>query len=195
MSRELGWIVLPLSVYSSNALSHVEVGTCSSILISQMVKMAKGERWKMDRVDWVLLVFPFLPLADLLSTLFSLSLGGEEVGILARSVLASYGFPGLGMLAICTSIIFLCLIRIITYIKEFYISDMRFRGIGYTLSIPIFWFFMLEGVYVSTVALNFLAPFDHFLTQSIALRGVIAGAYFVSVVLLTKSHLNRLPRR
>jgi hypothetical protein len=167
----------------------------NSVLISQISQISRGELWEMDRIDWILLVFPFLPVADLLSTVFSLSLGGEEVGILARSVLASYGFPGLGILAVCASIIFLSLVRIIAYIKKFYVSDRRFRGIGYTLSIPIYWLFMLEGVYVSTVALNFIAPFDSLLTRSIALRGVIAGACFVGLVLATRLNLVRLLHR
>src|SRR3990170_2785770 len=57
----------------------------------------------MDRVDKALLILPLLPLFDLVSTLFSLSLGGSEVGFLARPILQQYGHIGLVFLAVSAS--------------------------------------------------------------------------------------------
>jgi len=60
----------------------------------------------LDRIDKVLLILPILPALDLLSTLFSLGFGGEEIGVLARPVLEKYGPYGLVVLAASASFIF-----------------------------------------------------------------------------------------
>lgn len=148
----------------------------------------------MDRIDKVLLILPFLPVADLLSTLFSLSLGGQEVGILARPILEHYGSTGLVFLATFASAIFLFFMEVVIYIKKMFINEFRFKWMWYVLAVPIFWFFVLEGVYVSTVVMNVLAPFSPLLTQASLLRVIIAGGYFAGVVALTVSQMKRLPR-
>jgi len=148
----------------------------------------------LDRIDKVLLILPFLPVADLLSTLFSLSLGGQEVGILARPILEHYGSTGLVFLATFASAIFLFFMEVVIYIKKMFINEFRFKWMWYVLAVPIFWFFVLEGVYVSTVVMNVLAPFSPLLTQASLLRVIIAGGYFAGVVALTVSQMKRLPR-
>jgi len=148
----------------------------------------------LDRIDKVLLILPILPAADLLSTLFSLSLGGQEVGILARPILEQYGPNGLVMLATFASTLFLVFMEVVIYIKKLFINEFRFRWMWYFLVVPIYWFFVLEGVYVSTVIMNVLAPFSPLIIQTNVLRGVIAGAYFAGVAALTMSQMKRLPR-
>ena len=148
----------------------------------------------MDRIDKVLLVLPFLPVADLLSTLFSLSLGGQEVGILARPILEHYGPAGLVFLAILASAIFLVFMEVVIYIKKLFINEFRFKSMWYVLAVPIFWFFVLEGVYISTVIMNVLVPFSPLIIQTDVLRAVTAGAYFAGVASFTMSQMKRLPR-
>jgi len=148
----------------------------------------------MDRVEKVLLVLPLLPAADLLSTLYSLSFGGEEVGILARPILEQYGSYGLVMLAASASIIFLVSMEVVIYIKNLFVNELRFRWMWYVLVIPIYWFFVLEGVYVSTVIMNFLVPLSPLLTQAVTLRVFLVGAYFLCVSTLTMSQMRQLPR-
>ena len=148
----------------------------------------------MDRIDKVLLVLPFLPVADLLSTLFSLSLGGQEVGILARPILEHYGSSGLVFLAVFASAVFLVFMEVVIYIKKLFINEFRFKWMWYVLAVPIFWFFVLEGVYVSTVIMNVLVPFSPLIIQTNVLRAVTAAAYFVGVSSFTMSQMKRLPR-
>lgn len=147
----------------------------------------------MDRVDKILLVLPFLPVADLLSTLFSLTRGAQEVGILARPILELYGSYGLIMLAASASIVFFVLMRIVLYIKKLFVSEFKFRWMWYVLAIPIYWFFVLEGVYLSTVVMNFLIALIPLLTQTIILRALIVCAYFFFVSALTMSQIKQLP--
>jgi len=154
--------------------------------------MFLGEKGRMDRIDKVLLILPLLPAADLLSTLFSLSLGGEEVGILARPILEYYGTFGLFMLAITASIIFLVSMEAVIYIRRLFINEWNFRWTQYVVVIPIYWFFILEGVYVSTVIMNFLVPLSPLLTQTILLKAVLVCSYFVCVSALTMPQMRQL---
>jgi len=149
----------------------------------------------MDRVDKVLLVLPLLPALDLLSTLFSLSLGGgEEVGILARPMLENYGAYGLVMLAALASIMFLISMRVVIYIKKLFSGEgWKFRWMWYVLAIPVYWFFVLEGVYVSTVVMNFLVPLSSVLAQTILLRAVVVCTYFACVCAFTMPQMKQLP--
>lgn len=148
----------------------------------------------MDKIDKVLLVLPFLPLTDLLSTLFSLSLGGQEVGILARPILEHFGPTGLVFLAVFASAVFLVFMEVVIYIKKLFVNEFRFKWMWYVLAVPIFWFFVLEGVYISTVAMNVLAPLAPLLAQTLTLRVIITGAYFLFVNALTLPHMKRLRR-
>jgi len=146
-----------------------------------------------DRIDKVLLVLPFLPAADLLSTLFSLSLGGEEVGILARPILEQYGSSGLVLLAASASIMFLFFMKIVIHIKKLFIKELRFKWMWYVLTVPIYWFFVLEGVYVSTVVMNFLVPLNFSFSEAFVFRALLLGTYFACVTWLTKPKISQLP--
>jgi len=148
----------------------------------------------LDRIDKVLLILPLLPVADLLSTLFSLTFGGVEVGIVARPVLEHYGAYGLVMLAASASIMFLFFMQVVTYIKKLFIKEFRFRLMWFILAIPIYWFFLLEGVYVSTVVLNFIVPLSLSLTETTILKALLLCAYFVCVSWLTKPEIRQLPK-
>lgn len=147
----------------------------------------------MDRIDKALLILPFLPVADLLSTLFSLRLGGEEVGVLARPILQNYGSYGLVVLAASASIIFVACMEVVIYIKKLFVKEWKFRWTWYILTIQIHWLFMLEAVYVSTVILNFLAPLSFLLTQTIILRAILVLTYFACISALTVPQMRQLP--
>jgi len=149
---------------------------------------------KVDRIDKVLLILPLLPIADLWSTMFGLSFGGEEVGILARPFLENYGAYGLVMLAASASIMFLVFMHVVIYIKKLFVEELRFRGMWHILAVPLYWIFLLEAVYASTVVLNFLVPLALPITETIILRVVFVGAYFACVSALTKHQIRQLPR-
>lgn len=148
----------------------------------------------MDKIDKALLIMPLLPIADLLSTLFSLSFSGsEEIGILARPILQNYGTYGLVMLATAASIIFLASMKVIIYIKKLFIKEWKLKWMRYVLTIHIYWFFILEAVYVSTVIMNFLNPLYPLLTQTIILRVFLVCTYFACVSALTMPQIRQLP--
>jgi hypothetical protein len=147
----------------------------------------------LDRVDKALLVLPLLPAADLLSTLFSLQYGGEEIGILARPVLEQYGAYGLIPLAVSASAIFLVFMQVVIRIKKLFVEELKVRWTGWILTVPIYWLFMLQGVYVSTVIMNLLVPFSSVLTETIVMRIAVACAYFACISVLTRPQMRQLP--
>lgn len=148
----------------------------------------------MDRVDKVLLLLPLLPLMDLVSTLFSLRFRGEEIGILARPILEQHGTSGLVVLGATASLLFLAFMSVVIRIKRTFVNGWRIRWMWYVLVVPIYWFFVLEGIYVSTVVMNFLVPVAPVLTQGVALRVVFVAAYFGGVSVLTLPQIKGLPR-
>jgi hypothetical protein len=137
---------------------------------------------------------PLLPLMDLASTLFSLSFGGEEIGVLARPILQQYGPSGLVVLAAIASVLFLAFMGVVIRIKRTFVSGWKVRWMWCFLVVPIYWFFVLQGVYVSTVVMNLLVPFLPLLTQVVVLRVAFVGVYLVAVSMLTMRQMKQLPR-
>jgi len=108
-------------------------------------------------------------------------------------MLEHYGEYGLVMLATSASIIFLVFMEVVMYIKKLFINELRFKWMWYFLVVPIYWFFMLEGVYVSTVIMNILVPLSPLLTQTLIFRAMIVGTYFACVSTLTMTKMKQLP--
>lgn len=135
----------------------------------------------MDRVDKVLLVLPILPAFDLLSTLFSLGRGGQEVGVLARPVLEQYGVYGLFSLAASASVVFLVFMYAVIRLRRQLMEQWRFKWTRWIVMIPVFWMFVLQGVYVSTVVMNLMVPIAPTLSQMFTLRIGLVGVYFLGV--------------
>ena len=149
----------------------------------------------MDRVDKVLLVLPLLPVADLLSTLFALGRGGQEVGILARLVLEQCGAHALVPLAASASAIFLVFMLVVVHVKRLFVEEWRVKWTRRVLLIPVYWLFILQGVYVSTVVMNLLVPLSPALAQVFVLRVALVGLYFAGVSMFTIPHMRQLPNQ
>jgi len=61
------------------------------------------------------------------------------------------------------------------------------------LLIPVYWLFILQGVYVSTVIMNLLVPLSPTLAQMFMLRIALVGLYFVGVSMFTIPQMWQLP--
>ena len=146
----------------------------------------------MDKVDKALLVLPILPAADLLSTLLSLRYSGQEVGILARPVLEQYGVYGLIPLAVSASAIFLVFMQVVIGIKKLFVERWKVKWTRCILTVSIYWLFMLQGVYVSTVIMNLLVSVSPILAQVNVLRAGVVIAYFACVSMFTTPVVKQL---
>jgi hypothetical protein len=146
----------------------------------------------MDKIDKVLLILPLLPIADLLSTLFSINFGGEEVGLLARPVFQNYGVLGLVMLATSASVTFLVFMGTVIRIKKLFITKLQLKWMGQVLTIPIYWLFLLQALYVSTVVMNVLVSLAFPVAQTLMLRILLGSIYFASISAVTKPQMKQL---
>lgn len=109
-------------------------------------------------------------------------------------MLLQHGPPALFVLAATASVLFLVFMGIVIRIKRTYMNSWKVGRMWCALVIPIYWFFVLEGVYVSTVVMNFLVPFFPLLTQIVVVRAAIVGVYFVGIGTLTMRQMKQLPR-
>jgi len=109
-------------------------------------------------------------------------------------MLETYGPSGLVALAVLASLTFFVFMQVVIYVKRMVVDELRFKGMHSVLAIPIYWFFLLEGVYVSTVILNFLVPFSPSLTQALSFRAIIVGMYFTGISVLNKTQMKQFPR-
>jgi hypothetical protein len=57
----------------------------------------------------------------------------------------------------------------------------------------VYWFFLLQAFYVSTVVSNFIVPIAPLLTETLLFRALPALAYFIGIIALTKQQINQLP--
>ena len=59
-------------------------------ILARYVEQERRNTLESDRIDKVLFILPFIPLVDAASTLFLLTFGGKESGILAEPVYERY---------------------------------------------------------------------------------------------------------
>jgi hypothetical protein len=107
--------------------------------------------------------------------------------------LEQYGAYGLIPLAVSASAIFLVFMQAIIRIKKLFVEEWKVKWTRRILTLPIYWLFLLQGVYVSTVIMNLLVPFSSVLTQSIVLRIAFACVYFAGIAVFTHPQMRLLP--
>jgi len=110
---------------------------------------------------------------------------------LARPVLQHYGCVGLVFLAFSASLIFLAFMSLVIYIKRLYKEKWRLKWMRLVTVIPVYWFFLLQAFYVSTVVSNFLVPLAPLLTQTLLFRTLPAIVYFLDIAAFTKQQITR----
>ena len=96
--------------------THVHCPRCGRI-IARYVEQEKRNKLELDRIDKILFILPFIPLADMVSTEFSLMFGGMEGGPIAGPVYEQYGQPGLIALTIFSFFVSLGCIWFLRYAK------------------------------------------------------------------------------
>ena len=153
------------------------------------------ERWGnsgLDRIDKAVLILPFMPLADMVSTLFGLTLGGHEGGIVAKPIYDRYGKPGL--VALLTFIfLFLLACMWLFIIDKRRVQMQASRRERVALVVGINFLFLVEGLWMAAVITNLILP-----PSVLAMRAIWLGvifAYFVSVSFFTRAEMRRLITR
>jgi len=174
--------------------THVHCPGCGKI-IARYVEQERRNRLEWDRIDKVLLILPFLALADTVSTEFSLMFGGMEGGPIAGPVYEQYGPPGLIALTIFAFFASLGCVWFLRYAKRRVVQGEGSKLNRVVLVYGVLFFFLLEAYIVGVVVQNFLVPL---LSPSLTLFAIQYGVtftYFVSAIFFTLTEMKQLIRK
>jgi len=173
--------------------THVHCPRCGKI-IARYVEQKRRNRLELDRIDKVLLILPFMTLADTVSTQFSFAFGGREGGPIARPVYEQYGETGLLALSIFAFFASLGCVWFLRYAKKRINQGEASKLNRVLLVIAVNFFFLGEAYLTGVVVQNFLVPL---LLPSLILFAIqygVAFAYLVSVCLFTRTEMKQLIR-
>jgi len=112
----------------------------------------------LDRIDKVLFILPFIPLVDAASTLFLLTFGGKESGILAEPVYERYGQFGLVALSIFAFFALFGCVWFLKYAKTRIKQGERSKPNRVALVVAVNLFFFGEAYLTGIIVQNFLFP-------------------------------------
>jgi len=175
---------------AEGSTTHVHCPRCGKI-IARYVEQERRKRLELDRIDKVLFILPFLTLADMVSTEFSLMFGGMEGGPIARPVYEQYGQLGLIALTIFSFFASLGCIWFLRYAKTRIIHGEGSKLNRVALMVAIIFFFLGEAYIIGVVVQNFLVPSPLPSMTLLAIQYGVTLAYFVSVSFFTRTEMKQ----
>jgi hypothetical protein len=149
---------------------------------------------ELDKIDKVLLILPFLTLADTVSTEFSLMFGGMEGGPIAKPVYEQYGQPGLIALTIISFFASLGCIWFLRYAKTRITQGEGTKLNRVGLAVAVNFFFLGEAYIMGVVVQNFLVPRPMPSLTLLTIQYGVTLAYFVSAIFFTRTEMKQLIR-
>lgn len=149
---------------------------------------------ELDKIDKVLLILPVMPLVDIVSTLFSLRFGGQEIGIIAKPIYERYGEPGLIALSSFSFVVFSICVWILRIQKTKFIQGQLSKQERRRLAVAVNIFFAAEAWWTGVVIQNLLVPLSLSLFGVIAIWSGVAFVYFVLISFFTQVEMRRLIR-
>ena len=148
----------------------------------------------MDRIDKVLFILPFLTLADMVSTHYSLMFGGTEGGILAKPIYELYGETGLVALTIFAFLVLLGGVWFLSFTKRNYTQEQVPKIKLVVLVASVIFFYLGEAYLMGVIIQNFLVPLSLPLQTLLAIQYAVTFAYFVFVIFFTRTEMKQLIR-
>jgi len=178
---------------AEGSTTHVHCPRCGKI-IARYVEEERRKRLELDRIDKVLFILPFLTLADMVSTEFSLMFGGTEGGPIAGPVYEQYGHLGLIALTIFSFFVSLGCFWFLRYAKRRIRQGERSKLNRVVLLYAVLFFFLLEAYLMGVIVQNFLVLILLPSLTLLILQYAVTIAYFVSVILPTRTEMEQLVR-
>ncbi|MDH5770527.1 MAG: hypothetical protein OEZ25_04475 [Candidatus Bathyarchaeota archaeon] len=163
-------------------------------ITARYVEQERRNRLELDRIDKILFILPFLTLADMVSTEFSLMFGGMEGGPIAGPVYEQYGQPGLIALTIFAFFVSMGCIWFLRYAKTRIIHGEGSKLNRVALVVAIIFFFLGEAYIIGVVVQNFLVPLHLPSFILLAIQYGVTFTYFVSVSFFTRTEMKQLIR-
>ena len=152
----------------------------------------RRNKLELDRIDKVLFILPFIPLVDVVSTLFLLTFGGKESGPLAGPVYERYGQFGLVALSIFAFFALLGCVWFIKYAKKRIKQGERTKPNRVALIVAVNLFFFGEAYLTGIIVQNFLALLLSPSPTRLVITYGVAIAYFVAVSFFTRTEMKQL---
>ena len=153
----------------------------------------------MDRIEKALFVLPLLPLVDMVATLFSITFGGQEAGVVAKPIYERYGELGLVVWSIFLFLLFLVCVWGLRILKKRFMVIKILRQASKTerliLVIPVTFAFAFEAWWTGAIVQNLLVPVLRPPFELYVIWSIVAFTYFVLVSFFTRTEIRRIIRR
>ena len=152
---------------------------------------------ELNKTEKILFILPLIALFDVISTLFSLSLGGREVGLIGSFLYERSGEVGLVAWSILMFFVFIVLIwSIILGLRYVYEQATKTNRAGLLLILFVTYniLFLVEAVWIGTVTRNFLVHFLPPLTL-VSLQATAIVTYFILVNIFTRNEMRQFIMR
>jgi len=166
----------------------------SGFLHARVKSCKRRNKVELDRIDKTLFILPFVQLADVVSTQYSLAFGGKEGGFLARPVYERHGEPGLLALPISAFFASLGCVCFLRYAKRRITPEQGSKPNRVILVYAVLLFFLLEAYLMGVVVQNFLVPLSFPSLELFVIQYAVALAYFVAVCFVIRIEMKKLIR-
>jgi len=133
-----------------------------------------------------------MPLADMVSTLYSLTRDSQEIGILAKPIYEQYGELGLIALSSFMVPVLLVCVWFVRFGKTKCIQGQASKRERSLLAVAFKFFFAMEGYWMAIIITNLILPPT--LLILLAIWCGVTFAYFVLVNFFTQAEMRRLIR-
>ncbi len=148
---------------------------------------------ELDRIEKSLSVLPVIPLLDIVAVFFSLSLGGEQVGILAGPIYERYRELGLVAWSALLFLIFLACVWRLRHWKRRFAQEQASKTNRIVLLVGINIVFLVEGLWTGVIIQNLLAPFLPPLT-TYAIWAIAIFVCFALLSIFTRNEMKQIIR-
>lgn len=154
---------------------------------------AKREEIELDQIEKALFILPAIPLLDIVAVFFSLSLGGQQVGIAAGPIYERYHELGLVAWSSFLFIIFLACVWRLRHWKRRFAQEPASKTNRIVLLVGINIAFLVEALWMGVIIQNLLAPFLPPLT-TYAIWAVVIFTCFVLLSLFARNEMKQIIR-
>ena len=155
-------------------------------------KRLRRNKAELDRIERTLFLLPFIVFVDLIATLFSLSFGSREVGILAKPIHEQYHEPGLVAFSCLLFLAFLTGVWFLGYLKREFAREKKLP-VRVVWTIGVYAVFFVEAFWMGLAIQNFFVPFLLPLGL-VVIWTLVSLTYFVSVSFFTRIEMRQFLR-
>lgn len=145
---------------------------------------------KVKRLRKIILIFPILPIVDLLSTFFAFSYGATEGGPWAKLIFDLFGSVGLIFYAVMLSLILFVMTKWLC--KNITSEEKTIKLQRVLMLFAVFACFVGEGYWALIIVQNFLFPLSLSFEAVAAIRFLVPLTYIIGAAFFAKEEIRLL---